>query len=247
LISAMIRIRNIIIVLIPLCFFTTGIYSQVKINTITNEEIKGYVVEENSNFILLRNQENIDIKIPLKSIASTQKINSKIFTIRSNEIIGHIIKKDSNFLYFSNIRGKDTSIVLTDLLNYSIYEGIVKAYSSFGGTFGSPGGLNLLYCYQLQSGINLRFQGGYIGKMSGIQANIGLNISSNEHFEHNFSLCAGYIKTVNEKTTEGSKDDEKSYLGINYNLNWYGFFIDIGLTSSSILLYQLGYVYRFIN
>ncbi len=189
--------------------------------------IKGYIIEQVPN-------ESITIK----------DLNDKIVKIE-----------------MSNIQ----KMVKVEYEDKTIY---YKDYSEFGVSFGTPAGLNLNFVHWF-SPYGLGFSGMYFGSMYGFQGNFKYKLSDNKDRSHSLSLIAGnwYISYKKSDPFMEYEEDNLSdwkYIGASYNLNYEGFWLEVGLTISNIriepkdedlnldgtlpqLVFQIGYVYRFIN
>ena len=208
------------------------------------------------------------------------------FSVNAAELIDVVYLKDSTI-----IRGQiieqvpNVSITIKDLNNNLIkidmsnvqkmmkveYEDktiYYKDYSEFGGSLGTPAGLNLNYVHWF-SPYGIGISGMYWGDFYGIQGNFKYKLSDNRDRSHSLSLIAGrwYISYQNIDPYMGYEEDnlfDWKYIGATYNLNYGGFWLEVGITASEVkiepkvevfnfdgilpqLVFQIGYVYRFIN
>ncbi len=244
--------KMIYLMILSFLFFVMPLQSQIMIETHDDHEYTGYVTEENEKELIIKTNSGIEAKVPRASIKNYTLKKSIITTKDGNKYRYHINKYDSAYVYYNqdyNVPGK---LKRSDLLEFYIADASNEGYSSFGITMGTPAAINLLYSYQPLSLLNLRIQGGYIGTAYGIQANIGINLSKSNSFEQNLSICAGYSYLTPEKSYP-KKTYKWTYTGICYNFNWGGFFTELGLAIGNgdypnpQLMFQLGYVYRFLD
>jgi hypothetical protein len=208
------------------------------------------------------------------------------FSVKAAELIDVIQLKDS-----SVVRGHiieqvpNVSITIKDLNNNLIkidmskvqkmmkveYEDKTfysKDYSEFGVSLVTPAGLNLNYVHWF-SPYGIGISGMYWGDFYGIQGNFKFKLSDNRDRSHSLSLVAGRCYMSYQRTTPFTSYEENNlfdwkYIGATYNLNYSGFWLEVGITASEVkiepkkevntfdgilpqLVFQIGYVYRFIK
>lgn len=233
-------------------FSALSLWSQMRLTTYNEQEFTGYVIEDSTHFVKIENKTGVVSIIPRTSISNYEKLKSEIILKDGSTFSYFVTRKDSNYLYCFKEGNPIQKFKLTDLVSYNIIEAKNLGYSSLGLTLLQPGGLNILYGYQFENGMMFRLECGYFSTMSGAQANVGYTLRRSESFEHSFSIAAGF----SEMTLKGSWDNKHydwAYAGLTYNLNWNGFFVEIGMTvgegdfTNPQLLLQFGYVYRFLD
>ncbi len=125
----------------------------------------------------------------------------------------------------------------------NIAKSLKSEYPMVGLTLLLPGGLNLIGGYHYDKFAAFG-EIGFLPEVAfGFQVEFLYNLKTARHFEHNLGIGAG-LSVI-------SQNDSWAYLGIFYNLNLYGFFLEPGITIGSgnapnpQLWFQFGYVYRF--
>jgi hypothetical protein len=173
-------------------------------------------------------------QIPNKSL-TLRKVNGVIITI-DIEKVERTRKKDKSKANYYDIN-----------------------YWEAGINVGTPGGINLLVGKWF-SPVGIKVSGMYIGRMYGLQGNLMCKLSDTYSSCHSIGFVFGieYTKIKQDYGWEESIDIyDWKYYGIAYNLNWYGFWFEFGLskgkgrplTGDSIMtiypVAQIGYTYRF--
>ena len=129
-----------------------------------------------------------------------------------------------------------------------------SSYLELGINLGTPAGVNLAAGFWFGS-VGFRVSGMQLSKMSGIQLNFSYKISDSPNFLHSIGFAGG---TSEIETGEYDDYDEYDnleikkwqYIGLVYNLNWGGFFLEGGLSigegdfTSPQAIFQIGYMYR---
>ena len=117
------------------------------------------------------------------------------------------------------------------------------SYQEIGINIGTPAALNAAFGYWFNS-VGLRVSGMYYGQeTNGVQLNLGLRLSDNFKRRHALFIIRGASKIDN---------DEWTFLGLVYNLNFKGFFLETGLTfgegdySKPQIALQIGYMRRIL-
>ena len=167
--------------------------------------------------------------------------------------VQRIIYEDGKVIDFTILDGKSSA---GEKISSS------RNYFVLGATFYTPGLLNIVAGYYfLNSGIH--FSGNYMGKREyGAQVNILYKLNETRKFMHAVALVGGFLSYIIDEDTEDCDDcdvekpipfsESDQYFGIVYNLNYQGFFFEIGLsqivtrTNNFMLNLQIGYVYRFL-
>lgn len=119
-----------------------------------------------------------------------------------------------------------------------------RPYWELGVNLGTPAGFNLAIGKWLGR-FGLRVSGGTLGKpVNGIQINLGYKLSDNTDRSHSLAFMGGNSQAEARHWT---------YAGVAYNLNWGGFFLEVGLTGGSgsytnpQAAIQIGYMYRMLD
>lgn len=183
-----------------------------------------------------------------------------IYLKNGSKVIGIIVDQKSNQKI--KIRTKDGSEYVYNLneiekIRKGVFEINLKSikevsYFESGINLGTPSGINGAFGYW-NGPIGYRITGMYYGSdLNGIQLNIGFKLSDNTKQMHNLALIAGTLQFKDENgNTEGIM--YWKYIGLVYNLNFQGFFLETGLTigngsfSSPQLVFQIGYMHRFLQ
>lgn len=204
----------------------------VNITTIHNQNFKGFYKESNDSILTMINDDNNEIKIPKKNIEEAvleQRIKDKFSIDGWNyQVIESLVKKKQISIY-DNLNQKNN-----------------KEYSFFGLTLLNPAVFHIVGGYNFEkTGIRTTLGIAFsIANSSGFQINYLYNLKKIEHFEHNLSLGAGYTLL---------NGYEWEYLGLFYDFNLYGFFVEPGITigygdfKSPQISLQFGYIYRLNN
>ena len=118
-----------------------------------------------------------------------------------------------------------------------------ESYPEIGINIGTPAVLNFAFGYWFNS-IGVRVSGLYWEQgANGVQLNVGLKLSDNVRRRHALFIIGG---------TSNIDNTEWTFLGLVYNLNWRGFFLEPGLTfgagdfSNPQVALQIGYMHRFL-
>ncbi len=169
-------------------------------------------------------------QVPNKSL-TIKKIDGELMTI-DIEKVEKMTKKDKSKVSLKN-----------------------KNYWELGINFGTPGGLNLLVGKWF-SPVGIKVSGMNLGSMYGVQGNLMYKLSDNYSRCHSLGLIFGVSHIELEKTNGWNTETEIKdwqYYGAAYNLNWGGFWLEVGLTGGDgdfkapQLAFQIGYTYRFID
>jgi len=170
-----------------------------------------------------------------------EQVSNKSLTIK--KLDGELIKL--NFDQVEKITKKDKAKV-------SYYD---RNYWEAGINIGMPAVLNLLVGRWF-SPVGIKVSGLTLGEIYGIQGNLMYKLADSEKTCHSLGLIGGYSHLVLEKSNgwEVVKEiKEWQYYGAAYNLNWGGFWLELGLTAGSgdfkspQFCFQIGYAHRFIE
>ncbi|MEZ4785749.1 MAG: hypothetical protein R3F28_16935 [Candidatus Kapaibacterium sp.] len=135
------------------------------------------------------------------------------------------------------------------IIDYSQrFEKASAGFWSLGAVVGTPGAINLVVGRHFDQDWGVRLTGGYIDDMRGIQCDLlGLvGENSSGSLRHSLGLGVGTFKI-----REGSSWENWTYVMGGYNLNWWGFNVDIGLSvgsgsfSNPQMQGGIGYVHQF--
>ena len=120
------------------------------------------------------------------------------------------------------------------------------SYQEIGINIGTPAALNLAFGHWFNS-VGVRVSGMYFGQTNGVQLNLGLKLSDNARRRHALFIIGGISNIdLNNRVREWT------FLGLVYNLNFRGFFLEPGLTfgegdySNPQVALQIGYMHRFL-
>lgn len=121
-----------------------------------------------------------------------------------------------------------------------------ESYQEIGINFGTPAVLNLAFGHWFNS-VGVRVSGMYFGTTNGVQLNVGLKLSDNVRTRHALFIIGGISNIDLDNRVR-----EWTFLGLVYNLNFRGFFLEPGLTfgegdySNPQVALQIGYMHRFL-
>lgn len=127
-----------------------------------------------------------------------------------------------------------------------------SAFPVFGGTLGTPGGLNLVAGYYF-NGWGVRLSGMYLSTINGLEFELLRNIGRNGLFSHNIHVGIGrsHVELESERYAGVYEVYDWRYMMAGYDFNWNSFYVSASLSagsgdfSSPQLLFQLGYVKEF--
>ena len=171
-----------------------------------------------------------------------------IVTNDGNKIIGDIIEEQSEWIIIKSPKDLEIKIPRSKITSI-FYENALyrKKYPVFGMTIGTPAALNLVWGYYFEN-YGIRCSGLYLDTVSGIQLNALRKLKETPNFLQNASILAGSAFTINN---EDRIEKYWNYIGVGYDLNWYGFFFELDITvgsgsySSPQMGLQIGYVHRY--
>jgi hypothetical protein len=234
--------KNLLLLLMFITFCYRS-YSQVELVT-KYGTVEGYIVKETDSSITLKEYSGTKYRILLDDIQSKNELYSKIVFNSDSSFVAHIYKVDSNIICYRCNTWSDSCIKLVDIREYGPFNIKSISYSSLGFTYGYPGGLNAFYGYQTKEIVNLKLELGFVGKIFGLETDLGFNLYRDNIFETNIALGFGIMF---EAYGENSSSDP--FIALKYNLSLYGIFGELGycLFQSNRLdgiYYQIGYVFR---
>ncbi|MBI5325433.1 MAG: hypothetical protein HZB41_09220 [Ignavibacteriae bacterium] len=242
------KLKTFLFSLVILITANLDVFSQIEFELENGEMINGFIVENMVDSFKIKTVDNFLITIPKRLIVWNERIEASI-TTKSGEVYeGNITNVDDNNFYITTKSGLPViipkSIVEKVFLSNNYKE---KQYAMFGPTFLLPGGINLLFGYHYST-FGVRGEFGIFpvdDAIYGFQMNVFYNLFRNKSFEHNVSIAGGYSHQ------DHYIDRDWAYIGVMYDFNIYGFFMEFGLTlgsgyySNPQMALQLGYVYRF--
>lgn len=134
---------------------------------------------------------------------------------------------------------------------------LYRQYPAFGLTFICPGGINLLFSYEIENNLGIRLSGGYVPNlMYGFQISGLYNILKKKSVDMHLSLGMGYTFMDNldiyDDSYGGSRDRYWTYGVFGIDINVGGFYFDTGLSfgegtfSNPQLMISFGFVKRFL-
>ncbi|MEN6295734.1 MAG: hypothetical protein ABFD61_06360 [Chloroherpetonaceae bacterium] len=215
---------------------------QVKVKTTENIWFQGFCTNETDSIISLIDDSNAEYTIQKHKIVEKQLLIRETDKF-SNNPYGYFLLDKQKFQNENSYKSEQ---------NYTPAPAFQKSsheYPMLGLTFNTPGGINLIGGYHFGKFAAI----GGIGCVPfgttiwGAQVEFMFNLKSARHFEHNIGFGVGY-SFIGSKL---SKAQEWTYIGLFYNLNIYGFYLEPGLTIGSgtyknpQIAFQFGYVYRF--
>ena len=241
------KMSELIIVLL-LSVFSMPTYSQIEIKLHLGREYTGIVVNNSKDSITINTFKNRLISFSKKEIENIEPLTSTIRLINGKILSGYISKMtdDEITLIINNDTEVDIekTIQRKDIIEMKQTRIYKDTYGMFGLSFGLPGGVNALWGYHFGK-LGSRAELGFFPAdelMIGVQANFSYNLYQNSIFETNVSVGTGYF--YNDR-------HDFVYIGPFYDMNLYGFFLELGLGigsgsySSPQFMAQIGYVYRF--
>jgi len=200
---------------------------ELKVFTNDNNSFQGIGTQENEEMMWLSGSHNTEYQIKKSNIKEIQ-------------ILKHNSDKYNPYEVVDNIPNSKSADVGE---NSNIAKSLKSEYPMVGLTLLLPGGLNLIGGYHYDKFAAFG-EIGFLPQVAfGFQVEFLYNLKTARHFEHNLGIGAG-LSVI-------SQNDSWAYLGIFYNLNLYGFFLEPGITIGSgnapnpQLWFQFGYVYRF--
>ena len=253
--------RFILFLIIFSISYLMSVYSQIEIETKSGEKIIGlYQYEDSSRIAITKlfdtSKTYIEKKFIYKKkrlcVTLTDKSGNKYNGVIESYGEGKIVLGINNYKSFVF---KIEDIVLIEYHDY--YK--IFGYSMLGFTLFTPGGFNCILGYQFRY-FGIRFEAGFMpfGKLDswGLQGNILLNLFKSPSTEANLSITAGRSQVATANTGFMLSDYSLlswSYYGVCFDINAYGLFIEAGLSfgegdfTSPQLLFQIGYIFRFIK
>jgi len=203
----------------------------------------------------------ICILSPLSYVIAQEELDV-IYLNDGSRIIGTIIEQIPNQSITVRARDGSEVVITFERISRIRRETIEEepkdmkkvSYAELGATVGTPTGINGAFGYCLNT-VGVRVSGMYIkagerSQLSGFQLNFGYRLSDNVNRNHTLAVVGG--STLIRDSKINVADKRWSYLGVVYNLNSYGFFLEAGLSagegsySSPQLLFQIGYMHRFL-
>lgn len=243
------KLKTILFSLVILITAELDVFSQIEFVLTNGEVINGFIVENMVDSIKIKTVDNFLVTIPKRLIVWNERIEATITTKSGEEYEGNITNVDDNNYYITTESGLPVTIpknIIEKVFLSNNYK--EKQYAMFGPTLILPGGINLLFGYHYSS-FGVRGEFGVLpvdDEIYGFQVNVFYNLFRNKSFEHNVSIAGGF-----SHQDSYLYDKDWTYLGLMYDFNIYGFFMELGLTlgsgyySNPQLAIQFGYVYRF--
>lgn len=185
--------------------------------------------------------------------------SDEIHLKNSSKIVGKIVKFDvDDEVTIRTDSGSELTCKMSDVDKIefkSAHFKNKKTSSELGVTFGTPSLGNIVAGYHLN---NLMFKasGLYLGDRRGIQLEFGYKFSEYARTYHAFSIVGGlqsfeFFENCMPLTERKYVEKNWKYVGIVYNMNSNGFYIQPGICigegdfSNPNYLIQIGYVYQF--
>ena len=243
-----------------------------EITLLSGQKYLGFVIEEDKEIVNIIDQFNSEIKINKQSISIRQKMFAEVVTRFGAKYTATLRTVEDDYLEFSDDKGSEIRIPKTDLDyiivnnikltpdNWRVLSGfdlpnsITKLkFSAFGLTIGLPAEINFNYIMDYSQNIGFKLSGGYSGDYYGFQANLLYNLKKTPSTVTNLYIGAGYtyIDTLTKLTSNRRVKKEFPYLTGGIDVNFYGFYFDLGLyicegyLKSPQVIGAIGYIYRF--
>ena len=125
-----------------------------------------------------------------------------------------------------------------------------RSYFELGVTGGTPSGVNGIVGFW-SGRIGLRVSGGHYGReLHGVQGNLSLKLVDTTRKKHTLSIVGGTMYYEEENDFGFVEIHDTDFLGIAYNFNWRGLFLEVGGAAAlngggGGPVIQLGYMHRF--
>ncbi len=192
------------------------------------------------------------------NIALSNETSDIIYLKNGTKVIGKIIKFDVDKEVIiktesgSELQYKMSDVDKIDFKSESFYQ-YKKTSAELGVTIGTPASLNLVAGKHFENTM-IKASGFYLGDISkGIQLELGYKLAEFARTYHAINIVAGVaeLRESNAKYINNYIYKSWQYIGVVYNLNTNGFYLQTGLShsygdfSSPQLLLQIGYVYQF--
>jgi hypothetical protein len=230
-----------------------GVSAQEQVSTFDGAEITGYFLRGTDTSLVLSSSVGIEYTILKNRISNKKSLKSIIITNMGIEITCYISRLDSAKIYFYENKTGERQIMLSDVKKYFIADELYFGYKSSGYTLGTPAAINYLFSYHFQGLFYLKFQAGTILIINGIELDGGINLNKTKNFEHNISAAIG-LENLGLRWLLGTgKDQSFTYWGLSYDLNWGGFYLNLGFAicdtdyPEALPIFQIGYVYRLLD
>jgi hypothetical protein len=197
----------------------------------SGEKMGGYLLKKDKYRLFLLSNDGKPFMLNSEELI-TEKASTvdglSIMTFLGTEYHGDIINNDYNTITFVDIWG--------DTLNLPLFlikrlEQIKEEYIGYGGCFGTPAGINGALCWNRGS-FSIRGSGGYWGIINGIQLNLQYMLSMTKTFCHHLSIQLYYNEYIKSISEEGSDFNTRRAIGLDYSINYNGFFVSIGFNYS---------------
>jgi hypothetical protein len=213
-------------------------------------EFEGYVVKANSDSLLIDNYGN-EIIIFKKNIKDILQLRSKVVTSDGKKLNIHISQKNDDYIIGADENNVTHKIKQSDVVFLETENAFEQEpYSMLGLTAFFPGGINLQYGRHINRNFGFRIHLGTTifdleDNILGVQVDFLFNLTKKQNFEQNLSLALGHT------IFEGFEPD-LSYLGVLYDFNFHGFFMQFGPAfslndnySTLQIVGNIGLVFRF--
>ncbi len=216
--------------------------------------------------IFLKNQIIIFLLVVFfsTSIALANETSDVIFLKNGTKVTGKIIKYDVEKEVViktesgTELQYKMSDVEKIDFKSESFYQ-YKKTSAELGVTLGTPAVLNLVLGKHFDN-LMVKASGFYLGSdAKGIQFEIGYKLAEFARTYHAINIAGGFSEMRTTSSTLNDTDNELcpsklykwNYIGIVYNLNTNGFYLQSGLSIgegdyiSPQFMFQIGYVYQF--
>lgn len=189
-----------------------------------------------------------------------EKVNVVSLT-NGSKITGTIIKKMPNKSIKMKTRDGNEEVNLFEQIEMITMETFDEdtslwnvSYPELGLVLGPPSLFNFAFGYWYGP-LGIRATGGYwADDQQGIQGIVGFKLSENIHRRHNLAISIGRYDMsggIASGLFKGGQHYRGDYIGLMYELNVAGFFLQAGWNSSigrrdNKIMLQLGYMHRFL-
>lgn len=237
-------------------------FSHSKIEMKDGNKYFGIIEDRSNDSLSIRTIDGFSIKLAKANIRDVVFVESYIKTVSGDEYT--VVILEDNIDTYKVKSGASIFEIPKNKVLFVRHEGMdtfsggyKQKYGLFGLTIGMPGGINLNGGYRFDNIFGLRGNFGMVpDEMWGFQGNLDFLISKKEFFEHGMSVTFGFLEIEEDYYDiyygyQYTYDKEWLYIGPSYFLNFYGAFIEVGMTigtgnfSSPQLNFQIGYIHRF--
>lgn len=232
--------------------------AQIEVSTEYSGDFSGYKTNENDSLLYLKSANGNEYIIKKGFINKIGELKSEIVTKSGDLYFGHISLVNAAGIHLLDSDSQNKIFSLEEITKYSICDRLYSSgYTSLGLTYKGPGGFNVLIGRQFENYFFFRAEYGASSgnELYGYQFNLGYNIVRLQNMEQNISFGGGVSFERKKHVTKGYNLTimaDTKYIGIFYDINLYGLFIEAGVKlcegakNGLMIGFQVGYVYRFL-